>query len=258
MLQEVKRKILIINPNTNPVATQIIELKLQPFVRPGTQIKCVNAENGPQGIDTYLDIAISSIEAAKIVAANRNDYDAFILACGIDPGLDACRQIVTQPVVGIAEAAMLLACTLGHKFSIITTLKEEIPQIEDLVARYGLSTRLTSIRPIQMTTAELADRKAMFNRIIEASQKAVLEDMAEVIVLTGSVMAGSQDEISKAIHVPVVVGLISALLLTEALLDYGSGTSKAYKYKQIVKMDRLLGYDEFQSVYSGEPHETTE
>jgi allantoin racemase len=258
MFREVNRKILIINPNTNPAATQIIESKLQPFVRTGTQLKFVNAENGPQGIDTCLDVAISSIEAAKIVAANRNDYAAFILACGIDPGLDACRQIVSQPVVGIAEAAMLMACMLGHKFSIIATLKEEIPQIEELVSRNGLQTRLASIRPIQMTTAELADRKAMFERIIEASRKAVEEDLAEVIVLTGSVMAGSQDEISQAVQVPVIVGLISALLLTEALLDYGQGTSKAYKYKQIEKMDRLIGYEEFQSVYSGGPHETTE
>jgi Asp/Glu/hydantoin racemase len=252
MLQKLNRKILIINPNTNPAATQIIEAKLQSFIRPGTQVTCVNAENGPQGIDTYLDVAVSSVEAAKIVAANRNDYSAFILACGIDPGLDACRQIVTQPVIGVAEAAMLMACPLGHKFSIIATTKEEIPQFEELAARYGLTSRLASIRPIQMTTAELADREAMYKRIVEASQKAVVEDMAEVIVLTGSVMAGLHDEISNSIHVPVMVGLISALLLAEALLDYGCETSKANKYKPIVKMDKLLGYAEFQSVFSGE------
>ena len=250
MVQQVRRKILLINPNTNPAATQKILEGIQPYTNPDTKITCVNPEHGPQGIDTLLDCAISGLEAAKIIAANRGKYDAFIIACGADPGLDVCRQIASEPVVGIAEAAMFMACMLGYKFSMVTTAEEEIPQVEELVAHYGLTSRLASVKYIQMSTAELADREKMMGRLAEASKEAVREDHAEVIVLSGSVMAGSEKKLSEMIGVPVVVGAIAAVKMAESLIDYGQPTSKVYKYFQPKKLDRLLGYEEFLDVYS--------
>ncbi len=243
-------KLLIINSNSNPAATERIRTGLAPHVRPETTLTYVNAALGPQGIDTHLDVAVSAVETAKVVAAQRGQYHAYIVACGADPGLDVCRQIVDEPVIGIAEAAMLMACTLGYKFSILTTLEAEIPGVEELVARYGLTARLASVRAIEMSTAELGQREAVAQRLAEGARLAVREDRAEVIVLTGSVMVGLEAQISETAQVPTLAGLVCAYHLAEALMAYGLKTSRAYKYRQLKKHDQLLGYDGLQAVYT--------
>ena len=244
------KKILIINSNTSLAATKHIERGLAPYVKDGFEVTFVNAAAGPEGIDTLLDIGISALETARIIAANRGEFDAYIVACGADPGLDMCRQIVDEPVVGLAESAMLLACPLGYKFSIMTTLEAEIPIVQQLVNHYGLSARLASVRAIDMTTAELADRKTLFDLMVAGARQAVKDDRAEVIILAGSVMLGLEDKLSDAVQVPVLTGMVSALKMAEALVDYGQKTSRAYKYSTPDKHDKLTGYDDFQDVYS--------
>ena len=44
---------------------------------------------------------------------------AAIIGCFYDGGLRELREALTMPVVGMGEASMLLAATLGHRFSII-------------------------------------------------------------------------------------------------------------------------------------------
>lgn len=250
-----KRKILVINSNSNPAVTDVIRKGLAPYVEVGTALSFATAESGPQGIDTELDIAVSGVETAKIVAANRGGYDGYIVACGVDPGLDVCRQIVDEPVVGIAEAAMLMACLVGYKFSVLTNLDSGIPHMEQLVSHYGLTKRLASVRAIGMSTAELAGRDKLFRMLCEAARKAVRYDRAEVIVLTGSVMVGMETRMPDKIGVPVTIGAISALKMVESLIDSGLKTSRANMYRPVKKRDRLVGYETFQNVY-GVNHKT--
>jgi allantoin racemase len=246
------RRLLVINSNSNALATERIQRGLAPHLRPGTTIACVNAAQGPQGIDTALDVAIAAVETAKVVAAHRSGYDAYIVACGADPGIDACRQIVDQPVIGITEAALLMACTLGYTFSLLTTLTAEIPSIEQLVGHYGMAARLASVRAVEMTTADLTDRELLFHRLAEGAQAAVRLDRAEVIVLTGSIMVGLETQIATEAQVPVLAGLVCAYHLAEGLAAYGQQTSRAYKYRRLKKSDQLLGYPELQNVYSSQ------
>lgn len=58
-------------------------------------------------------------------------------ACFGDPGLDAVRELVEVPVVGIAEAAMRPATIAGRSFGIVTTLSRTLGRAQDLLHRYG-------------------------------------------------------------------------------------------------------------------------
>jgi allantoin racemase len=42
-----------------------------------------------------------------------------------------------MPVVGMAEASLFIACTLGHRFSIIVGRRKWIPKMSDNVLLYG-------------------------------------------------------------------------------------------------------------------------
>ncbi len=244
------KNILMINSNSNPITTNWLQERIEKFVDPETKITVVNPDFGPQGVDTYMDWLIAGIETLKIVSSNKEKYDAFVIGCGSDPGLDACRQITTKPVLGLSESAMLMACPLGNKFSIISTRETQIPVLEQRVIQYGLRDKLASIRYIQMTTADLMNREELIKNTCEAAKIAVKKDRAEVIVLTGSLMLGTEKEISEASGVPVMLGVVCALKMAEIYISIGGTTSKAYKYQQVKKKDQLIGYQELREVYS--------
>ena len=220
------------------------------YIGRDTLVECVNAVDGPQGIDTSMDIVISAVETVRLVTKHREAFDAFIIACGYDPGLDACRNAVEQPVIGLAEAAMLMACTLGHKFSIFTNNDANNPIYEDLVVHYRLEGRLASIRGIGLSTAELSNRDAVFERLVELGREVVDKDGAEVILLPGAVMVGLEKKLSEIVGVPVLAGVVCALKMAEGLVDYGQQTSKIGKFKRLKKHDVLVGYEDFQEMYS--------
>jgi allantoin racemase len=185
-------RLLVVNSNTSVSATQRIAAGCAGYVRPMTEVSYVNVEAGPQGIDTPLDRAISGLGTARAIALHRHTFDAFVVACGMDPGLDAARQVTDKPVVGIAEAGMLMACTLGARFSVLVPMRSSTAPMQDLVGHYGLTSRLASIVPLEMATSELIDGPgALRARVLEAARTAHERDLAEVVVMTGSVMVGA-------------------------------------------------------------------
>jgi allantoin racemase len=76
-----------------------------------------------------------------IIEAEKRGYDAAIIGCGNDPGIIEARQAVDIPVIGVTEAAMFLACTLGHKFGLITVGKSLVPFCERNIRNTGLASR---------------------------------------------------------------------------------------------------------------------
>lgn len=50
-------------------------------------------------------------------------FDAFILACWGDPGIEAAREITCKPVVGIAEASLYVANSPEVKFGAVNIRK---------------------------------------------------------------------------------------------------------------------------------------
>ncbi len=82
------------------------------------------------------------VEAA--LTAERDGYDAVALACFYDPGLRSARSLVDIPVAGLSESAMLVACSLGHKFALIALNEDQRAQHEEIAHAYRLENRLAA------------------------------------------------------------------------------------------------------------------
>jgi allantoin racemase len=243
-------KLLVINSNSSKAATKQIEAGCNRHVLSTTDVTYVNPTDGPEGIDTPLDVALSAVETVRVIAKNRHAFDAFVVACGDDPGLDAARQVTDKPVIGIAEAGMLMALPLGAKFSLLTLLRSEVPWMEEMVVRYGLSARLASIVTLDVSAAQLISKsEGSLEQFSKVARRAVDESMAEVIVLVGSVMCGLERPLTEMVGVPVLSGMVCAVKLAEAMASLGLRTSHVYKYHTPQKLDKLIGYEDFQSVY---------
>ena len=95
-----RRRILVVNPNSNEVVTSQLADALAPVAfTDGPAIDCVTLKEGPYGIETQEHVQSVTLPLRRLVAGN-NDFEAFVIACYSDPGLHAAREVTTKPVLG--------------------------------------------------------------------------------------------------------------------------------------------------------------
>jgi allantoin racemase len=137
--------------------------------------------------------------------AERDGCSAAVIGCFYDGGLREAREALRMPVVGMGEAAMLLAATLGHRFSIIVGRRKWIPKMEDNAVLLGMDRRLASFRSVEMGMPEfLADPDGFFDATIQAGRCAVQQDGAEVIVLSELTSPEFCERARRELPVPMV------------------------------------------------------
>jgi len=219
-------KILIINPNSDPEMTKTINKTAENFAEGKYEVVCLPTPGAPKFIETYEDASQSAPGMIRLLRENNEAYDGFIIACHSDPNLDVMREISSKPVVGIGEASMKIASMLGHKFSVISDTIHSIPNKEDLARKYYLDRALASVRAPQ-GKIEPGSEKTIYT---EVARKAVEKDAAEVIVLGCAGLTGLDKPLQAALGIPVLDGIICALIIVSGLIQYGVSTSKQCKY----------------------------
>lgn len=242
------RKIMIINANTSQSMTEAICRSAKAIKLPDTEITCVHAAEGPEVIETYLEDFISALEVLKIIAAEKENYDAFVIAASPDPGLFGARELTTKPILGIGQSPLLMAPLLGRKFSILGHWQGDKPRSEDKVAKYHLSELMASV--VVMGESPLgihADHQGKLENLVKIGRQAI-EDGAEVLILTGAAFAGMQHELSKILGVPVLEGISCAVKLAEILIDLELQTTRVGQYLPLPKPKALKGYSDFQAL----------
>lgn len=223
-------KILIINPNTTASMTAKIGAAAKSVALADTKIIAVNPENGPASIQGYYDEALALngiIEQVKL----HQGFDAVVLACFDDTGLDAVRCLTDKPVLGIGEAAYHVASMLSNKFSVVTTLARSVPALEHNLVRYGLDARCAKVRSSEVAVLDLEDPKSNARAIISAEvAKAIEEDCAEAIVLGCAGMADLAKSLSTEHGLPVIDGVVCAVGLCETMVRLEVKTSRLGGY----------------------------
>lgn len=225
-------RICVINPNSSEMVTDHIRHALEKIKREDTELTVTCPEHGPVSIESAYDEALAIPHTLELVKwANREGFDAVVLACFSDPGLDAAKEISTIPVVGIEEATLHMAAMLGHRFSIMTGMRRRIPTREWHVHMRGLDESYASSPSLEMSVLEMdSDPVKAKGRILELARKAVEEDRAEVIVLGCAGLAGYSADIERELGVVVLDPTSVALKVAEAMADLGLHHSKAGRF----------------------------
>lgn len=237
-------RILFINPNTSPGFTDKVRVIAAGHAFPGTETVAVNPAVGPRSIESIYDELLSAPGTLLAAIERLDEFDGFVIACYSDhPTVYALRELTDKPVIGIAEASMLVACVLGHAFSVVTTNKEWEPLLWDAARHYGLAGRCASVRSTGMAVLDLetASPETTEGAIIAAARWAVEQDGADVICLGCAGMAGLDRKVSAAVGIPVVDGVVAALKMLEGIVAAGWRTSKrlAYAQPQFKALDNL-------------------
>jgi len=219
-------KILIINPNSSPEMTGKIKETALEFAAGAFEVDCLPTPGAPDYIETYEDQLKAAPGMIRLVRENEETCDAFVIACHCDPNLDAMKEITTKLVVGIGEASMKIASMLGHSFSVVTDTIHSIPNKEALARKYHLQDALASARAPQKDSGGLGFEEKIF----QAAELAAKEDDAEVLVLGCAEMTGLDKRLQEQLGIPVLDGVVCALILASGLSKYGISTSKARRY----------------------------
>lgn len=213
-------KMVIINPNSDEDMTAAIQETARAYVQKRYSVSTCSTPGAPPFIETYEDAICAAPGMMQLVQEHESTCDAFILACHCDPHLDLLREITARPVVGIGEASMKIATMLGHSFSILAATSHSVPNKEALAKTYGVYEFLSSIRVPATKTKE---------SYLLAAQ-AALQDGAEVIVLGCAGDTSLQKSIQEVIQVPVLDGVVCALMIAEGLVRCGITHSKVRRY----------------------------
>jgi allantoin racemase len=221
-------RLTVINPNTTRAMTDGIAAAARAAASAGTEIVAVQPQSGPASIEGVYDgaLAVPGV-IEEVLAAEKSDSDAHIIACFDDTGLDAARAAAMKPVIGIGEAAFHVAGLVAHRFTIITTLSRSVPVIERNLAVTGLTTRCARVRATDISVLSLDDPASEArDRISDMIATAMRDDGADGIVLGCAGMAKLACELSSTHGLPVIEGVSAAVRLAESVVALGLATSK--------------------------------
>jgi Asp/Glu/hydantoin racemase len=190
----------------------------RPVAAPDTEIIPATAPRGVPYIATRAEAQLAGGVALEILAERQGQFDAAIMAAFGDPGLGGARELFPQPIIGLAEAGMLLACTLGRKFSIVTFATALEPWYRECVAMHGLEKRCSSIRALDGAFKSITSVQEEKERLlIDMALSAVAENEADVVVLAGAPLAGLASKVADRIPVPVIDCVGAAVKMAEAI-----------------------------------------
>ena len=91
---------------------------LQAHAGAGTEAIVEPTAKGPAAIESAHDAGLVVPELIRLAPlAEKRGYDALVIGCYSDPGLDALRELLSIPVIGPGAASLHLAAQLGTRIS---------------------------------------------------------------------------------------------------------------------------------------------
>jgi allantoin racemase len=214
--------LLLVNPNTTASMTAAIGESAAAVARAGTVVEAVNPVDGPASIENDGDErrSVPGLLGQIAAASGRPPAarpDAYVVACFGDPGLEAARQMVTQPVLGIAQAAMHAAALAAGTFSVVTSMSATVPRAWELARTYTPG-KCLGVHACDIPVLRIDADADTVQPIGELCGQALLRDGSGSIVLGCAAMARFATSLTHRLSVPAIDGVVAATLLAEALV----------------------------------------
>jgi allantoin racemase len=205
---------------------------LQARAAAGCTVEVRSLADGPASIESSYEAALVVPELCRAAArAEQDGFDALIVGCFSDPGLEALRELCRLPVVGPGASALHLAAQLGGRFTVLSPLGGGgLGRVEGRLRALGLAEKLASVRSVGMPVLDVAQNRGLaLERLAAAGRSAAREDQADVLVLGCMSMGflGITEELTKELGLPVINPVTAGLKTAEMVVSLGVSHSKA-------------------------------
>jgi allantoin racemase len=207
-------------------------------------VEVISLSSGVHVVECRMDHALCSPGAIdKAIEGEERGYKAIVFSCHGDPDLYPIREAVRIPVLGTMQVAMHFCVMLAGRFSIMVPSVRIKRDQEDIVLKYGLQSKVASIRivPFNRPIGEISQfsmQRPIPEVIIEPALKecikAIEEDDARGITFGCGCFTGMADELERRLRekgfdvlvvnpLPLAVEIARALIkldLTHSALAY--------------------------------------
>lgn len=189
-------------------------------------------DDAPPSISSrYEDALAMRGVLAQVRAAAADGADAVVINCTADTALEAAREAVPIPVVGVSETALHLAAQLSLRFSVLTFAARIAPRFDAMAKAAGLADRLASVRSVETPLEALDHGDGLAGDLAAAAAAAVEIDGAHLVVLGCTDFETVAADVAAAldvrgIGVPLIRPLQAGLHLAAGLAAMGLTQSR--------------------------------
>lgn len=212
-------RLLLANANTTDAITQLCAAAARAAAAPGTEVIPATPRFGPAVIATRAENAIAAHALLELLAEHAGRVDGVLLAVSHDTALEAARQMMPCPVVGMTEAACMAACLLGGRFGLVTL--GGVETYRERIAQHGLASRCAALLGVAATPQETLADPARVEALVLAAVAQAAAEGADAVVMGGAALAGMGPRLQPRAPVPLVDGLAAGVKLLEALVALG-------------------------------------
>ncbi len=247
-----KIRILLVNPNNTASMTADCVALATETLPPDVELTGFTAPRpAPSAIESSFDNVMSAAAAARAVLPVAATHDAVLVACYSDHALIRMlrEELPGQPVVGIMEASLAMARTLGGRFGLISTSDRSRVTHEDTIHSMGLSHICAGVASCQLGVLDLhadsAEAQEKVNRSVIAAAQGLVANGAEVLTLGCAGMTPLKLAVEAAVgpDVTVIDGVLAGIQHLSGIVRMGSRTAKSGMYRSSAATRKARGQD---------------
>jgi len=215
-----KSTILVVNPNTSEEMTAAIDRIAWEAAGASANVVTRRSLHGPHTIEGPLDAALGVAGMLEVVGAYPYSFDAVVVACFGDPGIEALQLLVRVPVIGIGAASFTQAAFLSQRFAIVTPTVGTSERYATVTEAMGIAPQFvgTYQTPLAVADFESAD-PAVVNTLVFHAQQAV-KDGADCLLFGCAGIADQIREIEERVGVLCIPSVAAGVTQAIACLRH--------------------------------------
>lgn len=221
-MQNIVIKVIIPNAGMTRETLDMREEMLMAQLATGTKVSVDCISGGPETIESLTDEELASQYILReAIKAEQEGANAFVVYCFSDPAVEACRELVSIPVVGPGSASLALASTFTDRIGVITTRQDNVLRTQRRLARTVYKDLICSVRSLGIDVALLREDEATTSKALRNACRLTVEDGAVAVILGCLGMASYGAAVSAELGVPVIDPAFVALFAAETMAKLG-------------------------------------
>ena len=240
------KKILILNPNGTNIYDEVTLEVAENAVSSDTSVTVRNLSGSvPKTAFLPATSVLMNQLLTAVVDAEKDGFDAVVIACCSDPGLQDAKDLVSIPVTAPMEAAVYTAAPIGRLGIIAPRIEsgedENLPSdsnwVRKLIHQYGVSHNFAGVRfaPTPHPSANETERllkedlrelcrivregmsKSLDEKGINEAKCACDEDDAKVLFFACTIWSGLLDKVQNSVSAKILDPVKNTVIFAEML-----------------------------------------
>ena len=231
----------VILPVTAKKLSDPVLKEAQLWASEGASVDLRQIDRGPESIENTYDEALATVPILELISEAETDgVDGVFISCFAEPAVHAAREIVDIPVFGGFQPAVHAALGVADNIGVLTVLPDVVPMQQRLIHQYGLASRVTDMRVIDVPVLGVDDHAIVLDRLEEQAVASIEQRNTSGFVLGCTGMLGLAADLSTRLsekygHVPVIDPTGAAMTALESTVRLGIRPSRRDNFPPLPK-----------------------